>query len=228
MNDKFKDFLEVTSLAFRESFSKLNKIYIALIVVIIKAYSMNSRTSSLIGGGFVGGLVSYFIEIAILCFLAQAMRSVVVYGNTGKKSIFNSINNFWQAMLSTYFFFYLIEMLIGILPGFTNIKLILYVSFHFLMSALLEEVYINGNAGFDALKKSAKFVCDNFLTYGLFSLICLIVIAKLNFTVATSLNSRLLYILLIGIIDLIFYLVRGHLFKHLNKHSYRQRKFMRG
>ena len=179
-------------------------------------------------GGFIGGLINYFLEVALLCFVAQSMRSVVVYGNTGKKSIGNSINNFWQPMLSTFFYCYLIEMVINLLPGYTDIKLFLYVAFHFLMSALLEEVYINGNAGTDALKKSGKFVCDNILTYGIFSLICLIIIAKLNLNGSVGFTSKAMYILLIAIIDLIFYLVRGHLFKYLDKHSYRQRKFMRG
>ncbi|MFO3717501.1 hypothetical protein AB9Q04_03925 [Anaerococcus sp. ENR1011] len=228
MNDKFQDFLEVTSKAFKESFSKFNKIYVAFFVFLVRAAFLNSRMTSIIGGGFLGGLINYFIEVALLCFVAQSMRSVVVYGNTGKKSIGNSINNFWQPILSTFFYFYLIEMIINLLPGYPDIKLFLYVAFHFLMSALLEEVYINGNAGTDALKKSAKFVCDNILTYGIFCLICLIIIAKLTLNSSVGFTSRAMYILLIAIIDLIFYLVRGHLFKYLDKHSYRQRKFMRG
>lgn len=228
MNDRFKDFLEVTSKAFKESFSKFNKIYVAFFVFLIRAIFLNSRVTSMVGGGFIGGLINYFLEVALLCFVAQSMRSVVVYGNTGKKSIWNSINNFWQPMLSTFFYFYLIEMLIGLLPGFADVKLFLYVGFNFLMSALLEEVYINGNAGIDALKKSAKFVCDNFLTYGVFSLICLIIIIKLSLNGSVGFTSQAMYILLIAIIDLIFYLIRGHLFKYLDKHSYRQRKFMRG
>lgn len=228
MNDRFKDFLEVTSKAFKESFSKFNKIYVAFFVFLIRAIFLNSRVTSMVGGGFIGGLINYFLEVALLCFVAQSMRSVVVYGNTGKKSIWNSINNFWQPMLSTFFYFYLIEMLIGLLPGFADDKLFLYVGFNFLMSALLEEVYINGNAGTDALKKSTKFVCDNFLTYGVFSLICLIIIIKLSLNGSVGFTSQAMYILLIAIIDLIFYLIRGHLFKYLDKHSYRQRKFMRG
>ena len=228
MNDKFQDFLEVNGKAFKESFSKFNKLYVAFFVFLVRAIFLNSRMSSMVGGGFIGGLINYFLEVGLLCFVAQSMRSVVVYGNTGKKSIGNSINNFWQPMLSTFFYFYFIEMIISILPGLTDIKLLLYVVFKFMMSALLEEVYINGNAGFDALKKSAKFVCDNILTYGVFSLICLIIITKLSLNGSIAFTSRALHILLIAIIDLIFYLIRGHLFKYLNKHSYRQRKFMRG
>lgn len=228
MNDKFQDFLEVTSKAFKESFSKLNKVYLAFFVFLIRAVFLNSRVTSMVGGGFLGGLINYFLEVALLCFVAQSMRSLVVYGNTGKNSIGNSINNFWQPMLSTFFYFYLIEMIISLLPGYTDIKLFLYVAFNFLMSALLEEVYINGNAGTDALRKSAKFVCDNILTYGIFSLICLIIITKLTLNGSLAFTSKAMYILFIAIIDLIFYLVRGHLFKYLDKHSYRQRKFMRG
>lgn len=228
MNDKFQDFLEVTSRAFKESFSKFNKVYVAFFVFLIRAIFLNSRLTSMVGGGFLGGLINYFLEVALLCFVAQSMRSVVVYGNTGKKSIWSSINNFWQPMISTYFYFYLIEMIISLLPGLTDIKLFLYVAFNFLMSALLEEVYINGNAGTDALKRSAKFVCDNILTYGVFSLVCLIIIVKLILSGGIGFTSRAIYILLVALVDLIFYLVRGHLFKYLDKHSYRQRKFMRG
>jgi len=39
------------------------------------------------------------------------------------------------------------------LPVYSDMRVFLYVAFNFLMSALLEEVYMNGNAGFDALKK---------------------------------------------------------------------------
>ena len=38
MNDKLKDFMEVTSQAFKESFSKINKVYVAFIVILIRAF----------------------------------------------------------------------------------------------------------------------------------------------------------------------------------------------
>lgn len=228
MNDKFQDFLEVTGKAFRESFSKFSKIYVAFFVFLVRSIFMNSRMTSMMGGGFVGGLINYLLEVLLLCFIAQSMRSVVIYGNTGKKSIVNSVNNFWQPMASTFFYFYLFEMIISMLPVPTDVKLLLYVVFNFLMSSLLEEVYINGNAGVDALKKSAKFVCDNIITYGIFSLVCLIVITKLTLNSGVGSINHVIYIVIIAVVDLLFYLIRGHLFKYLDKHSYRQRKFMRG
>ena len=116
-----------------------------------------------------GGLINYFIDAAILCFVAQALRSVVVYGNPGKKSIGNSLSNFLQPILSTLFYFYLIQMLLSIMQNGLPyaFSLIIMVGFEFFMSAMLEEVYINGKSGFDAIKSSAKFVCDNVLTLSL-------------------------------------------------------------
>lgn len=232
MNDRLKDFFEVTGRAFKESFAKLDKIYVAFIVILIRAFYHNYRVAGMFSRTMAGGLINYFIDAAILCFVAQALRSVVVYGNPGKKSIGNSLSNFLQPILSTLFYFYLIQMLLSIMQNGLPyaFSLIIMVGFEFFMSAMLEEVYINGKSGFDAIKSSAKFVCDNVLTYGLLSLIFIMIEVYFTYTFTYGLGLgavKIGYILIYAVFELVYYVVRGHLYKYLNDHPYRQRKFMR-
>ena len=232
MNDRLKDFIEVTGKAFKESFAKLDKVYIAFIVILARAFYQNYKMTGMFSRTMAGGLINYFIDAALLCFVAQALRSLVVYGNPGKKSIGNSLGNFFQPILSTVFYYYLISMVLSIIQRGMNFAgyLITMVAFEFFMSAMVEEVYINGKSGFDSIKSSAKFVCDNVITYGLLSLIFIIigVYFTYNFTYGLSLGlTKAGYILIYAVFELLFYLVKGHLFKHLNDHPYRQRKFMR-
>lgn len=229
MNDRLKDFLEVNAKAFSQSFGKINKIYIAFIVILIRSFFLNYRFTGIFAGTYLGGLLYYFIDAALLCFVAQALRSLVVFGNLGKKSIGNSLSNFWQPIILPLFFYYLIQDVIRMVGGGMTILLILV--FEFLMSAMLEEIYINDTRGFQALSKSAKFVCDNILTYGLFALIFVLVEVNLIYKLIYGLGfgpRRILFIGLFALVQTFFYLIRGHLFKELNDHSYRQRKFMRG
>ena len=232
MNDRLKDFFEVTGRAFKESFAKLDKIYVAFIVILIRAFYHNYRVAGMFSRTMAGGLINYFIDAAILCFVTQALRSVVVYGNPGKKSIGNSLSNFLQPILSTLFYFYLIQMLLSVLQNGLPyaFSLIIMVGFEFFMSAMLEEVYINGKSGFDAIKSSAKFVCDNVLTYGLLSLIFIMIEVYFTYTFTYGLGLgavKIGYILIYAVFELVYYVVRGHLYKYLNDHPYRQRKFMR-
>ncbi|WP_297280975.1 hypothetical protein [uncultured Anaerococcus sp.] len=233
MNDRLKDFLEVYSKAFKESFSKINKVYVAFIVILIRAFFENYRFIGMFGGNMLEGLVNYFLDAALLSFVIQALKSFVVYGNSGKKSIGNSLTNFWQPVLATIFYVYLVEMVLRLIgTGMPyNIYAILLFLFKFAMSALVEEIYINGKTGFEALKQSAKFVCDNILTYGLFTFIFIFIEFYINYVYTYSLPmglNRAGYVLILGLIETFFYVIRGHLFKYLDHHSYRQRKFMRG
>ena len=233
MNDRLKDLAEVYSKAFKETFSKINKVYIAFLVILIRSFFENYRFIGMFGGDMIGGLINYLLDAALLSFVIQALRSFVVYGNSGKNSIANSLSNFWQPVLSTLFYVYLVQMLIKILGSglSSNAYMILLVLFQFAMSALPEEIYINDKSGFDALRQSAKFVCDNILTYGLFAFLFILIEFYINYVFTYTLPmglSRAGYVLLLGIIETLFYVIRGHLFKYLNNHSYGQRKFMRG
>lgn len=233
MNDRLKDFAEVTGKALRDSFSKIDKVYILFIAILVRSFFQNYKYVGMFGGNVASGLINYFIEAILMCFVAQALRSVVVYGNTGKKSISSSIANFISPVLSTLFYLYLAEMVIGLVIPFISFSLytIVMVLFQFMMSAVIEEVYISGNMGFSAMKNSAKFVCDNILTYGIFSIIYILVEFYITYGLTLGLGfspQRFIYILVIAIVQLFFYMVRGHLYKYLKNHSYRQRKFMRG
>ncbi len=232
MGDRLKDFAEVIGKAFRESFSKINKLYILIIPIFVGVFYQNRRGINILGMTPMGGLLNYLVEVIICCFLVQTLRSVVVYGNSGKKSVANSVGNFIQPVMHTLFYYYLINLILGwILPQrLTDIYTFAIVLFKILMSAVLEEVYISGFSGFTALKNSAKFVIDNILTYGVISFIFIL----LEYYIKYSFVSRGLgigsfgIILLLTLLQLIYLLVRGHLFKNINDHPYRQRKFMRG
>ena len=229
MHDRLKDFVEVNAKALSKSFGKTNKVYIAFIAILIRSFFLNYRFTGIFAGTYLGGLLYYFIDAALLCFVAQALRSLVVFGNVGKKSIGNSLSNFWQPIILPLFFYYLIQDVIRMVGG--SMTIIFILVFEFLMAAMLEEIYINGSTGFQALSKSAKFVCDNILTYGLFALIFVIVEVNMMYKLVYGLAfspKRILYIIIFTLIQTFFYLIRGHLFKELNDHSYRQRKFMRG
>jgi|GEM_PF-1006535 hypothetical protein len=233
MNDRLKDFGEVYTKAFKESFSKINKVYVAFLVILVRAFFENYRFVGMFRESRAEGLINYFLDAALLSFVIQALKSYVVYGNSGKKSIANSLSNFWQPVLSSLFFVYLIEILIRFIGAGlpSNIYMILLLVFEFATSALPEEIYIDGKSGLESLKQSVKFVCDNILTYGLFAIIFILIKFYINYNLTYTYqvgNSRFLYVLLLGFIETFFYVVRGHLFKLLNHHSYRQRKFMRG
>ena len=177
MNDRLKDFGEVYTKAFKESFSKINKVYVAFLVILVRAFFENYRFVGMFRESRAEGLINYFLDAALLSFVIQALKSYVVYGNSGKKSIANSLSNFWQPVLSSLFFVYLIEILIRFIGAGlpSNIYMILLLVFEFATSALPEEIYIDGKSGLESLKQSVKFVCDNILTYGLFAIIFILI-----------------------------------------------------
>ena len=149
MNDRLKDFGEVYTKAFKESFSKINKVYVAFLVILVRAFFENYRFVGMFRESRAEGLINYFLDAALFSFVIQALKSYVVYGNSGKKSIANSLSNFWQPVLSSLFFVYLIEILIRFIGAGlpSNIDMILLLVFEFATSALPEEIYIDGKSG---------------------------------------------------------------------------------
>ena len=91
---KFKDFIVVSKIAFRETIKKLNKSYMVFIFILINTIFENNEFSFGVVGGTIGGIVNYFIGVIITCFVIQSLSSVVKYGNTGKNSLENSVGNF--------------------------------------------------------------------------------------------------------------------------------------
>lgn len=92
---KFKDFIVVSKIAFRETIKKLNKSYMVFIFILINTIFENNEFSFGVVGGTIGGIVNYFIGVIITCFVIQSLSSVVKYGNTGKNSLENSVGNFF-------------------------------------------------------------------------------------------------------------------------------------
>lgn len=233
MGDMFKDFAELTSNALQNTFGKLNKLYLVFIFVLLRYFVDSISLFSFLGRGFIVGLLNYFVEILVLSFVCQSLRSLVVYGNSGKKSIGNSINNFMNPLISTMFYLYLLDLFISMISIGANIRGVLVVTsiFKVLTSAVIEEVYINNKYGFDAVKSSFKFVVDNLLNYGLFSLIFIIIEIFITYKLTFSLGfgmDKFLNMLILALVHTLVLTFKGHLFKYIDENPYRQRKLKRG
>lgn len=233
MGDRIKDFLLCSKYAFKESCRKLKKSYILLLFIIIQSMFSNIKLFGLSGAGYIGGIINYLIEVIILCFIVQSLKSIVLYNNVGKKSIENSIQNYFSLLLNTMFAVYIIDLMISILSRGLSLKasFLLNLLVRLLLSAVLELVYIEGTYGFSVINESIEFVSKNILTWGIYALIInlieMLLTNKLGIN-AIGLLSETGSIILLSVCDTFFYLFKGHLFKYLSEHSYRQRKFMRG
>lgn len=229
--DRLKDFHQVCSHSFKKTIEKTGKSYLALAFIFLSLLLENNNVLNIGIVGNLSGLISYLLDVLVLCFVVQALKSVVLYGNSGKKSIGNSINMFFQPLLSTMFYLYIVNLFVDILVMGADSKGQFIVKFivRLLTSALLEEVYIGNRHGLNALTSSVKFVIDNLLTYGLCAGIFLAIESVVSIKLQASLgNNAIILTLLVALIHTFFCIFRGHLFKYTDEHPYRQRKFMRG
>lgn len=233
MSERIIDFLECSKYAFSESVKKIKKSYILFISLVVRSIFEGMKGLSILNSSYLSSLINYFIEILILCFVAQALRSIVLYNNTGKKSIENSISNFFYLIMAAMFSIYIIELIFdnllsGLDPAISNLLKILFKLF---TSAVIELVYIDSVYGFSILIDSFNFVKNNFFVWGIYALIFILIDSFLinKIVVNTSaFGNEFIYVILLSLWDTISLLFKGHLFKTLSNHSYRQRKFMRG
>lgn len=229
--DKIKDFILVSKISFKETIKKIDKSYLVFIFVLINTIFTNNKFSFGVIGGTIGGIVHYFIGVVISCFVIQCLNSVVRFGNTGKKSLENSLGNYFGLMIETMFWVYLLEMFSDLLlmnfPA--EFRVIVVLIIQVLLSSIYEQIYLNGRSGTNAIVESVNFVKNNLLHYGLYSLIFIFVeyYMSLRFAIEQPMGiGKIIACLVIALIHTLFMIFRGILFKHLNKHSYRQRKFM--
>ncbi|MDD7463958.1 MAG: hypothetical protein SOW41_02700 [Anaerococcus sp.] len=233
MNDRLKDFAQCSKLAFANTFSKLKKSYILFLFILVQAIFESIKSTGFLGGSYITGIILYLIDVVIYCFIAQSLRSLVLYGNSGKKSVDSSVSNFFYLSINAMFSVYIINLFVDILTrGLTgNLNFVLAILMRFLLSAVLEYVYIQQYYGFDIVIQSAKFVLNNILIWGVYSIVYVILSALLLRSLGSyglSTGMEILEILALTVFNTFFYLFKGHLFKLLTSHSYRQRKFMRG
>ena len=229
--DKIKDFFLVSKIAYKETIKKINKSYLVFIFVLINTIFTNNEFSFGVIGGTIGGIVHYFIGVIISCFVIQCLNSVVRFGNTGKKSLENSLGNYFGLMIETMFWVYLLEMFSDLLlmnfPA--NFRVVIVIIIQVLLSSIYEQIYLNGRSGTNAIVESVNFVKNNLLHYGLYSLLFIFVeyYMSLRFAIGQPMGTgKMIACIIIALIHTLFMIFRGILFKHLNKHSYRQRKFM--
>lgn len=230
MRDLVKDFIQVSSYALKATFSKLGKVYLVFAFILLRLILQDTGMLGISAFGSIGGFVNYLVDVLVLSFVVQALRAVVIYGNPGKKSVQTSINTFFQPLLSTMFYLYIINLLVDMLVMGASQRGAFVVSFivKLLTSALPEEVYIGNKHGFYAVSSSVKFVIDNPLTYGLISAIFILVESLLMMNLQGLGINTLITIIIIAVIRTFFCVIRGHIFKYTDEHPYRQRKFMRG
>ncbi|WP_296114545.1 hypothetical protein [uncultured Anaerococcus sp.] len=229
--NKFKDFLGVSKIAFKESLAKLKKSYMVFIFLFINTIFENNELSMGIVGGAVGGIIKYFLGVIITCFVVQSLSSVVKYGNTGKSSLENSVGNFFGPVIETMFWVYLLEMFSSLLLINFPIKarMLVVLIIKLFLSSIYEQIYLNGRSGINAITESVSFVKNNPLHYGLYSLIFIGIelYLSIKFAIGQPMGKdKIIACLIIALIHTAFMIFRGVLFKHLNEHSYRQRQFM--
>ena len=201
------------------------------IFVLINTIFENNQFNFGVVGGTIGGIVNYVIGVIISCFVVQSLVSVVKFGNTGKSSLENAVGNFFGPMIETMFWVYLLEMFVNLLMVNFPIKarIVLTIFIQILLSSIYEQIYLNGRSGINAIVESVNFVKNNILHYGLYSLIFIGIefYLSMRFSIGQPMGiDKIIACLIIGAIHTSFMLFRGILFKHLNEHSYRQRKFM--
>lgn len=233
MKERFIDFLECSKYAFSESIKKIKKSYILFIFLIIKSMFEGMKGSAIIDSSLIGSLLNYIIEIVILCFVAQALRSIVLYNNTGKKSIENSVTNFFYLIMAAIFSIYIVELVLRNLLSGVDARIldIVMFIFKFITSAVIELVYIDSVYGFRIMRESFNFVKNNVLIWGFYAFIFILIEDLLiNKIVINTLDlgNETVFVIILALWDTIFLLFKGHLFKILSKYSYGQRKFMRG
>ena len=229
--NKIKDFLVVSKIAFKETIKKINKSYMVFIFILINTIFENNQFNFGVVGGTIGGIVNYFIGVIISCFVVQSLVSVVKFGNTGKSSLENAVGNFFGPMIETMFWVYLLEMFVNLLmvnfPA--RARIVVTIIIQILLSSIYEQIYLNGRSGVNAIVESINFVKNNILHYGLYSLIFIGIefYLSMRFSIGQPMGiDKIIACLIIAAIHTCFMLFRGILFKHLNEHSYRQRKFM--
>lgn len=134
-------------------------------------------------------------------------------------------------MIETMFWVYLLEMFVNLLmvnfPA--RARIVVTIIIQILLSSIYEQIYLNGRSGVNAIVESVNFVKNNILHYGLYSLIFIGIefYLSMRFSIGQPMGiDKIIACLIIGAIHTGFMLFRGILFKHLNEHSYRQRKFM--
>lgn len=233
MADRIVDFIECSKYAFKETFSKLKKSYVLMFFVLISSIFEGVKSSGFLGRSYAAGLVYYLIDVLIYCFIAQSLRSLVIYGNSGKKTIDSSTGNYFYLILSAMFSVYLVNLLLDLIT--TNLPLqldiLLNVIVKFLLSAVIEFVYIEQYYGRNIVVESAEFVLKNIFVRGIYALIYVCIesyIVRHIGAFAISQGREALDIIILTVCNTFFLLIKGHLFKLLSRHSYRQRKFMRG
>ncbi|MFO3666349.1 MULTISPECIES: hypothetical protein [Anaerococcus] len=231
--ERIKDFFHTTKIAFRETIKKLGKSYFVLIFVMVSTIFDNNEFGFGPVGSTIGGIIHYFIGVIITSFILQSLISVVKYGNTGKKSLENSMGNYFMPLIETMFWMYILDVVASLLlVNFpVRVNIIVRIIIQILTSALYEEIYLNNRYGIDAIRESIVFVKNNILNYGIFSLlfIALEFILSIYLGLGQAMSTNKIFAcLIISLVHSFFMLFRGHLFKYLNEHPYRQRKFMRG
>lgn len=228
--DRMRDFAACSKAAFKRFRSTLGKTYTLFIIITIQTF-FHSATQDITWGGSFTGVLIYLMDIVFYSYCAQCLHSIVFFGNSGKKSLDCSIGNYFWPMTSAMFvvilFQWLLELLIS--PLGHTVYLVCKIIYQFMISAVVEIVYIRGNYRSDIILESGRFVRKNRLNWGLYALIFTLFSSYFQDLILanTKTSSELFLIVLYSLARTLIKVFQGHLFKILDDHSYSQRKFMR-
>lgn len=230
-----KDILDVNKEAIKKTFNNIKYIPILAIVVILFRLAEGAVLSLLSGfnaaSSFILGFARAIVSIGFLSALVSILADIVLYDRFRLNNFSDRFSEYFNPLMSVYFFIFIAEYIINFAGYSTNgtLSLILTILLSVITSFLYEEVYIANNAGFDAISETLNFLKENILH--VLPILLIYVFLERVFTI----NYRLFSFSFDFIIETILsalglaftYLYKGHLFNILNGSSVRKRDFQR-
>lgn len=239
--DHIKDALQVNGLAIKRSLASIRYlpiIWLVLFMTTVVTVLTNTLLSQfgLFNIPFVGGLIAYLIDVAMMSILAASLSSVIFGGNLTLQNFTAGWQRFINPIMATRFIFWLIEMAIGLViePLFRPIailSMLLAYAIQIFKSPLLESIYIGGDAGQGVIYSIIDFLKNNFVQWipimVLFGFLSNILLGYITAGASLLSNWGLLIIFAGQSLLLAFtYIYKGHLYNILHDSNMRKRKFM--
>lgn len=155
------DFLQVMKEAFGRTKETLRRCPQALLIPFvlgIVAYFGRMVVNLLPIGGFLSGLLTYFLVIALLTVGYTTYEEVITLGRLPKKILWNQ--HFFSTLTCVFFAFAILDMA---LVQVGSLGVILPLIIAFALQTLPEEIYLGGGRQFDVFAQSFARTRENYL-----------------------------------------------------------------
>lgn len=233
--DYIKDALEVNKSALTRTIKSL-KYFPAIVLAIVVMVVGNmvglviSAYLSQVVPSIVSGIILYIIDVITMSILMSCLYSVIVGSRLNVKNFTQGWQRYISPLMATRFIFWIIEMVIGMVPVFGPISYILSIALSVLMSPMLETVYIDGESGVNALMSIINFLKDNVVQWIPVAVVIGFLFTILNSYIGLGIlflyDIKLLLTMVASMFALAFvYIYKGHLYDILHDSSMRKRKF---